>query len=238
MESGSDSAVGRRRRHFHRRRRFRRDDRGASARQDADHAGAARHRHRERRRPRRARSSARRGCSCTAPPSRSTPSWSAPARTCALLTTQGFRDIYEIGRVNRPESYNLFFRRHEPLIERDLRYEIRERMDAQGKVLIKLDEDAGARGGRRRGRRRASRRSPSCSCTPTAIPRTSSGSRRSSRRAIPISSSRPRTSCRRNIVSSSAPRRRRPMPMSDRGCGAISARWATISMPPASPANF
>jgi N-methylhydantoinase A len=59
----------------------------------------------------------------------------------ALLTTQGFRDIYEIGRVNRPESYNLFFRRHEPLIDRDLRYEIRERMDAQGKVLIKLDEE-------------------------------------------------------------------------------------------------
>jgi len=62
--------------------------------------------------------------------------------TCALITTQGFRDIYEIGRVNRPESYNLFFRRHEPLIERDLRYEISERMDAQGKVLIKLDEEA------------------------------------------------------------------------------------------------
>ncbi|HEY7662985.1 MAG TPA: hydantoinase/oxoprolinase family protein [Xanthobacteraceae bacterium] len=60
---------------------------------------------------------------------------------CALITTQGFRDIYEIGRVNRPESYNLFFRRHEPLIERDLRYEIRERLDAQGKVLIPLDED-------------------------------------------------------------------------------------------------
>jgi N-methylhydantoinase A len=61
--------------------------------------------------------------------------------SCALITTQGFRDIYEIGRVNRPESYNLFFRRHVPLIERDLRYEIRERMDSQGKVLIKLDED-------------------------------------------------------------------------------------------------
>ncbi len=60
---------------------------------------------------------------------------------CALLTTQGFRDIYEIGRVNRPESYNLFFRRHQPLIERDLRYELRERMDAQGKVLIALDEE-------------------------------------------------------------------------------------------------
>src|SRR5215831_11257329 len=60
---------------------------------------------------------------------------------CALLTTQGFRDIYEIGRVNRPESYNLFFRRHVPLIERDLRYEITERMDAQGTVLIGLAED-------------------------------------------------------------------------------------------------
>jgi N-methylhydantoinase A len=60
---------------------------------------------------------------------------------CALITTQGFRDIYEIGRVNRPESYNLFFKRHEPLIDRELRYEVRERMDAQGKVLIPLDED-------------------------------------------------------------------------------------------------
>ena len=59
----------------------------------------------------------------------------------ALLTTQGFRDIYEIGRVNRPESYNLFFRKHVPLIDRDMRFEIRERMDAEGRVLIPLDED-------------------------------------------------------------------------------------------------
>ena len=60
---------------------------------------------------------------------------------CALLTTQGFRDIYEIGRVNRPESYNLFFQKHQPLIDRDLRFEIMERMDAQGTVLIPLDEE-------------------------------------------------------------------------------------------------
>jgi N-methylhydantoinase A len=59
---------------------------------------------------------------------------------CALLTTQGFRDIYEIGRVNRPEAYNLFFRKHVPLIDRDLRFEIMERIDSQGAVLIKLDE--------------------------------------------------------------------------------------------------
>jgi N-methylhydantoinase A len=59
---------------------------------------------------------------------------------CALLTTQGFRDIYEIGRVNRPESYNLFFKRHVPLIGRELRFDISERIDAQGAVLVKLDE--------------------------------------------------------------------------------------------------
>jgi N-methylhydantoinase A len=60
---------------------------------------------------------------------------------CALLITQGFRDIYEIGRINRPQAYNLFFEKHEPLIERALRFEIRERVDAQGRVLIKLDEE-------------------------------------------------------------------------------------------------
>ena len=60
---------------------------------------------------------------------------------CALLTTPGFRDIYEIGRVNRPESYNLFFEKHAPLIDRDMRFEIMERMDAQGAVLIPLDEE-------------------------------------------------------------------------------------------------
>src|SRR5687768_10806637 len=33
----------------------------------------------------------------------------------ALLTTEGFRDTYEIGRINRPDSYNLFFKKHVPL---------------------------------------------------------------------------------------------------------------------------
>src|SRR5947209_1094754 len=34
----------------------------------------------------------------------------------ALLITEGFRDIYEIGRINRPDAYNLFFRKHKPLV--------------------------------------------------------------------------------------------------------------------------
>src|SRR5579862_3846094 len=61
------------------------------------------------------------------------------ART-ALLITQGFRDIYEIGRINRPDAYNLFFRKHMPLIERALRFEVRERMLADGEIDTPLDE--------------------------------------------------------------------------------------------------
>ncbi|HEX5998860.1 MAG TPA: hydantoinase/oxoprolinase family protein [Hyphomicrobiaceae bacterium] len=62
------------------------------------------------------------------------------ART-ALITTRGFRDIYEIGRINRPDAYNLFFSKHEPLITRANRFEITERMNARGEVLVPLDED-------------------------------------------------------------------------------------------------
>jgi N-methylhydantoinase A len=63
------------------------------------------------------------------------------ART-ALITTEGFRDVYEIGRINRPDSYNLFFGKHEPLVERALRFEVAERVLADGEVLVALDEAA------------------------------------------------------------------------------------------------
>ncbi|NDY92440.1 hydantoinase/oxoprolinase family protein [Ideonella livida] len=58
----------------------------------------------------------------------------------ALLITEGFRDIYEIGRVNRPDAYNLFFSKHEPLIPRSLRFEVPERLRADGSVHRELDE--------------------------------------------------------------------------------------------------
>ena len=57
----------------------------------------------------------------------------------ALLTTKGFRDIYEIGRVNRPDSYNLFFKKHVPLIERALRFEVNERIVADGSIRTPLE---------------------------------------------------------------------------------------------------
>jgi N-methylhydantoinase A len=69
------------------------------------------------------------------------------ART-ALLITDGFRDIYEIGRINRPDAYNLFFRKHEPLVERALRFEVKERVLSDGEIETPLDEKEIERFGR------------------------------------------------------------------------------------------
>src|SRR5580704_18702060 len=58
----------------------------------------------------------------------------------ALLTTEGFRDVLEIGRQNRSEVYNLFVERPRPLVARDDRLTVRERIDYAGKVLVPLEE--------------------------------------------------------------------------------------------------
>jgi len=56
----------------------------------------------------------------------------------ALLTTKGFRDVLEIGRGNRTQPFNLRFHREEPLIPRELRFEIEERMEASGQARTPL----------------------------------------------------------------------------------------------------
>jgi N-methylhydantoinase A len=58
-----------------------------------------------------------------------------------LITTAGFRDTLEIGRRTRPNPYGMVGV-FEPLIPRDLRIEVPERMDASGAVVTPLDEDA------------------------------------------------------------------------------------------------
>ena len=63
------------------------------------------------------------------------------ART-ALITTQGFRDSLEIAYEHRFEQYDLYMERPVPLVERDLRLEVPERLAADGSVLLDLDEDA------------------------------------------------------------------------------------------------
>ena len=58
-----------------------------------------------------------------------------------LITTAGFRDVLELGRRTRPQAYGMkgTFR---PIIPRDLRLEVPERMDAGGAIVTALDEDA------------------------------------------------------------------------------------------------
>ena len=59
---------------------------------------------------------------------------------CALVTTTGFRDILELGRRDRPTMYGLEGT-HEPLVPRDLRFEVDERLDHEGAVLTPLNVD-------------------------------------------------------------------------------------------------
>jgi N-methylhydantoinase A len=62
--------------------------------------------------------------------------------TVGLITTQGFRDVLELGRGNRPEIYNLFYQPPIPLVPRFRRYEVPERLNRLGEELTPLDESA------------------------------------------------------------------------------------------------
>ena len=61
------------------------------------------------------------------------------ART-ALITTAGFRDSLEIAYEHRFEQYDLYMERPEPLVSRDLRLEVTERLAADGSILLPFDE--------------------------------------------------------------------------------------------------
>src|SRR5919108_1830365 len=62
--------------------------------------------------------------------------------TAALVTSKGFRDILEIARGNRPDPFDLHYQRDEPLIPRELRLEVSERMGSKGDVVTPLDMPA------------------------------------------------------------------------------------------------
>jgi len=59
-----------------------------------------------------------------------------------LLTTDGFRDLLEIGRQKRPSLYDMNAEKPVPLVTRDLRLEVPERLNFDGSVAVALDEDA------------------------------------------------------------------------------------------------
>jgi N-methylhydantoinase A len=67
----------------------------------------------------------------------------------ALIVTEGTRDVYQIGRGNRPESYNFLFRRPEPYVARRHTHELVERLNAAGEVITPFDEASAVSAARR-----------------------------------------------------------------------------------------
>ena len=53
---------------------------------------------------------------------------------CALITTKGFRDVYDIGRMSKKEMYNEFYEKHKILIPRRRRFEINERVNSKNSI--------------------------------------------------------------------------------------------------------
>ena len=69
--------------------------------------------------------------------------------TVAIVTSEGFRDLLEIGRQTRPKVYDIHADHPSPLVPRHLRIEVPERMLADGRVHVPLDEVAVRAAGRR-----------------------------------------------------------------------------------------
>ncbi len=57
----------------------------------------------------------------------------------ALITTEGFRDVLEIARGNRPDLFNFNFRKPAPFVERYLRTELPERTNHKGEIARPVD---------------------------------------------------------------------------------------------------
>ena len=78
---------------------------------------------------------------CTAPPSAPTPCWSGAAPRWPCSPPPGFRDLIEIGRTKRniPALFVPTFVRPKPVVERKRRFEVTERLNADGSVLVPLD---------------------------------------------------------------------------------------------------
>jgi len=59
----------------------------------------------------------------------------------ALITTEGFRDVLEFRRNRTPRLYDLYYEKSPPLVKRQWRLEVGERMNFRGEVVRPLDKD-------------------------------------------------------------------------------------------------
>ena len=145
------------------------------------------------------------------------------ART-ALITTRGFRDTYAIGRGNRIEAFNLFFHRPKPLIPRELTFEVTERVNAKGEVLVRARRGRGRRASRRCSRAHKIEAVAVCLLHAYANP---AHERRIGEILRAAASDRCSSRCRTrscaNIANTSAPRPPPSTPSSGRACRAICA---------------
>ena len=103
----------------------------------------------------------------------------------ALVTTEGFRDTIEIRHENRFEQYDVNIDLPPPLVPRRLRFVVPERIDAQGRIVIPLDEGAVEALAERLAAAAASKASRSAFCTASPTRRTNSAPATSSPRACP-----------------------------------------------------
>ncbi len=58
----------------------------------------------------------------------------------AFITNKGFEEIIEIGRQNRTELYNLFYKRNLPLVPKELRFGLKCRVNSEGNVIVDIDD--------------------------------------------------------------------------------------------------
>ena len=93
----------------------------------------------------------------------------------ALVTTEGFRDLLEIGRQTRPHMYSLQQDHPAPLVPRRRRFEVRERLGPAGEVLTGLDE-TGLSSVVEAVLRAVPSPVPSAACSPSSIRFTNGGS--------------------------------------------------------------
>lgn len=61
---------------------------------------------------------------------------------CGLITTEGFRDVLELGRQHNPVLYDIFWKKTRPLVPRRRVAEVRERIAADGSVLLPIDPES------------------------------------------------------------------------------------------------
>ena len=59
----------------------------------------------------------------------------------ALITTRGFKDVIQIGRQNRTDLYDLFSKTPIPLVPPELRFELEERIDKDGRIINQLNPE-------------------------------------------------------------------------------------------------